>query len=252
MPKRIGGYETETYVTGKIKALTLLKHETKPSPLFTLTNPRPLYRGKSCGGISIGTNILGESYGTLGVITKLGRYILSCTHVLAQDEYGNHASRLAAKLNKIEVIQPGGHHGEGPVIGYVKDWIAIKYRGLVSKPVNYADAAIANVANGQAIESNRVLDSDDISTYEVDVDGSAIPGNGKSVRKSGATTGVRYRYIKNNNVKFDEIWYGPNKAAIFDDVITVDSGFSAGGNSGSFVDYPGHGNDFVGLLFAGS
>jgi hypothetical protein len=265
VPSEIGGYETEIRITGVIKALGFIKLEITMAPQkLELLESEPIkgtklqdtiinihqndvkgnarheYWDYTVGGISVGTRRLPGSYGTLAVVTGYQNYILSCTHVLAQNLFGNHISIGTG------VIQPGSAHGGGPVIGRLRKYTKIKYGGFLA---NYADAAIATFTNTGS-SPNQVLDENDINVYYVNLK-PTVPSVGKYVRKSGATTGVTENEILDNHATVI-VQYGlllPIKRALFKDVIMVDQPFLDSGDSGSFVDYNG---DFVGIAFAGS
>lgn len=259
VPDEIAGFKTEIEVTGEIRALGLAEPQSILLPQLLKYNsqfsknqvelesqsvfmPQLLRKSRhshwdiQVGGISVGTNWLTNSYGTLAVCTIPGPYILSCTHVIAMNMNGGHLPP------GIAVIQPGLYDGGGSVIGHLKGYIIIKYGGIIP---NYADAAIAWLEHSAHL--NAVLGPDDINTYSVSLT-AVVPSVGQTVRKSGATSAVTQNKVTKNSATI-LVRYGTLRWARFKDVIEVQQPFVEGGDSGSFVDLNGN---FVGLAFAAS
>ena len=258
VPKTIEGYETKTIVTGEIKALGLVKMEKQNNPL-KLINSRWQHREPICGGLAIGTNQYLNFYGTLSVITEPDsqvinpeNYILSCAHVIAQEKNGKHVTR---PYSKVKIYQPAILQGGLNKIGYLKDYVEVRYNIKSIINPNKIDAAIAKLYDSQDADFNSVLSSDDKTTYKVRYS-CVVPAKGSIVRKSGATTGVKSNDVLDQhaciNVSYYQFGIIPVRWAHFEDVILVDQPFLEAGDSGSFVDYPGDDNSFVGIAFAGS
>ncbi|HEC87268.1 MAG TPA: hypothetical protein ENI49_05315 [Thermoplasmatales archaeon] len=235
IPKEINGIEVKTVITGNISILTGTtlsgSHPTREKRWSTLI-----------GGISISPRWK-LFYGTLAVTCGYrfdgGYYILSCTHVIAQNGFGRHLWK------GYPIVQPAVVHGGGrDVVAHLSKFIKIKYGGILP---NYADTAIAKISN-RANDFHRILGSDDCSKYTV----SLTPVNvyeGDVVRKSGVTTGVTESTVAMESINI-LVQYGLRKARFYD-VIAVNQPFSQPGDSGSFVDSPEWYNRFVGLVFAG-
>jgi len=233
VPDEIAGFKTEIRVSGRIKAIGLVEPKSIVIPQM-LGWKRRIHWDPTVGGISVGTNYI--TAGTLGVC--IGGFILSCAHVIA---YDMNANPLQIGTS---VIQPGLSDGGGPVIGYLYDYIPIRF-GLLSLIFpNHADAAIANLCH--SAKTNAVLGPDDTNTYSISMT-AKVPWVGQTVRKSGRTTAVTYNTVKDRHAAI-KVWYD-SKWARFKDVIVVEEPFIEPGDSGSFVDLNGN---FVGLVFAGS
>jgi len=262
VPSTIAGYETEVKVIGQVWALGT-KQLSKSKPIDMMYGPRWQYRNPICGGLAIGTNIYLNYYGTLCVVTEPDsqvtnpeNYILSCAHVLAQRKRGVHVTR---PYSKVKVYQPAILQGGLHKIGYLKDYVKLNYYNI-SRP-NNIDAAIAVLYDYQDAEYNAVLGNNDKTTYQIKYSCVTPPASPDVfIRKSGATTGVKYSWITDKHANLKVCYYALNQTEIlwawFEDVILVYQSkhnlFVDAGDSGSFVDYPDGGNSFVGIAFAGS
>ncbi|MGF3584294.1 MAG: hypothetical protein ACQXXD_01060 [Thermoplasmatota archaeon] len=237
VPSEIMSFKTDVRVSGRIVACSLLAEPQSVVIPQLLRKSRHTHWDPTVGGISVGTYYLTDSYGTLAVVTS--GYILSCTHVIAQNTEGKHL------WSGVSVIQPGLGDGGGPTIGYLYKYIKIRYGYLSYIFSNKADAAIATLSHSAL--SNQVLGPDDEHCYSVSMT-AVVPNVGQTVRKSGAKTAVTQNIVIDNHATV-KIRYTSSKWAIFKDQIIVQQPFVEGGDSGSFVDLNGK---FVGLVFAGS
>jgi hypothetical protein len=244
VPSNVDGFKTEVIVTGKLKALSLLRLEETVKTAYTYSGSvsrtgvvKPLV-----GGVSIGVPEAaygGKMAGTLGIVANdpEGRhYILSNAHVMAMN------SKAAFLPLGTAVLQPGTYDGGTDKVGELYKYIKITFG---PKGKNYADAAIAKIIISEYL-IGEVLGSDNTNTYSVS--GVADVKAGEIVRKSGRTTGVTASTVASADATV-KVWYTVSKWAIFYDQILVNQLFIESGDSGSAVD---KGGAFVGLAFAGS
>jgi hypothetical protein len=226
-------------------------------PEHQVWQQRPIKLGTSGGNINDSSK-LWCCGGTLGALVEdnSNQYILSNNHVLARTNIG---------LQGEGVIQPG-LIDQNPVcykdtpdtVGYLSDFISIKFKKGASVPLNEVDAAIAVVEAGKVEPNGIIFDIGLVSANTV----SAFVG--QAVQKSGRTTGHTVGTISAIDVDVDvsyskECGGGGSQAARFTKQIMIAPGnFSAGGDSGSLIveanaaDANSGLPRAVGLLFAGS
>jgi len=165
-------------------------------------------------------------------------YILSNNHVLANSN--------SAHLGD-PILQPGVYDGgtlPADVIGRLARFVPIRFHTATSKPLNYVDAAIAEVQFHEATREIFWLG------YLNRRQPAVLPPLkiGDRLQKTGRTTNFTTGKITSLNATVD-VNYGGGKVARFARQI-ITSAMSAGGDSGSIV------TDLeeraVGLLFAGS
>lgn len=245
IPEKIKGVETEVIVTGRFMAYGLQR--TPQQSIAPLMGKSRTSRWEELvGGISIG-NEKSSGAGTLAVVfhnwwPQAYDYMLSCTHVLALDDYGRHLPKGT------DIIQPGKYDGGKDVVGYLYKISKLRFGWKSIIFPNYIDASIAKVTSDCHCQA--VLDSNNKDTYLVSL-GIHAPWRGETVRKSGRTTGVTQNVVERTHATVI-IWYqfaNGLKYARFKDQIMVKQPFSDSGDSGSFVDKDGY---FVGLVHAGS
>ncbi|GAA0229159.1 serine protease [Cryptosporangium japonicum] len=160
-------------------------------------------------------------------------YILSTNYALADCNAGRSGD---------PVLQPalvdGGRY-PADVIGRLVRFVPIHFHDGRSKPVNFADAAIAEGVHGT---DRRVYWAGEVTTLN------AKPNINDTVQKWGRTTNFTTGHVLHVNVTVD-VHYDRGRIARFGQQI-VTTNMSAGGDSGSLVTDPDEGA--VGLLFAGS
>jgi hypothetical protein len=229
VPKSIEDVPVTVTITGRIKAY--YSRTGMDTPIF--------------GGISLGSQAIYCSSGTLGDVTHNSQpYILSNAHVLALDYNANFVP-----IGSNPTWQAGGadtNCGSSAynVVGNLSNYIPITFMDTSAN--NSADAAIANVNPGITYSQGKELNNRNNGFYTVS--GLTTVNSGDSVRKSGRTTGVTTGRVLTNSATV-QVWYTNTQWAYFKDQIVVyGSRFSAPGDSGSVVDKNGQ---WAGLLFAG-
>lgn len=250
VPEKIEGVITDVVETGKIKALKARTDRWRPAP----------------GGVSCGHETI--TAGTLGcVVRKDGfKHILSNNHVLAASNAGAIGSailqpgkydggqmidRIALLTQFVEILFIGG---DGCKIGQAVAGAGNFFAKIFGRKTrletinteqleNLVDAAIAKPITQDMIEIE-ILEIGDPTGVNVH------PAIGMAVQKSGRTTGLTKGLIAQTDV-ITQVQYDEGKIALFVDQLMIEqSGFSAGGDSGSAVlDME---KKVVGLLFAGS
>jgi hypothetical protein len=226
-------------------------------PEHQVWQQRPIKLGTSGGSINDSSKLWCCS-GTLGALVEdnSNQYILSNNHVLARTNIG---------LQGEGIIQPG-LIDQNPVcfvdtpdaVGYLSDFVSIKFKKGASVPLNEVDAAIAVVETGKVEPNGVILDIGLVSDDTI----SAFVG--QAVQKSGRTTGHTFGTVSAIDVNVAvnytrECGGGGTQTAYFTKQIMITPGsFSAGGDSGSLIVEanaadPENGLPrAVGLLFAGS
>jgi hypothetical protein len=218
---------------------------------------RPIKLGTSGGDINDSSK-LWCCGGTLGALVEdnSNQYILSNNHVLARTNIG---------LQGEMIIQPGlidqnpvCYKDTPDVVGYLSDFVSIKFKKGASVPLNEVDGAIAVVEADKVEPNGVILDIGLVSANTV----SAFAG--QAVQKSGRTTGHTFGTVSAIDVDVDVSYSkgcggGGSQAARFTrQIIIASRDFSAGGDSGSLI-VEANAADLnsglpraVGLLFAGS
>ncbi|MEX2016798.1 MAG: carboxypeptidase regulatory-like domain-containing protein, partial [Candidatus Hydrogenedentales bacterium] len=207
-----------------------------------------------------GGNILDRSSlyccsGTLGALVEdaTGRqYILSNNHVLA---------RFNQAVPGEDVNHPGQIDqacGQDGVIADFSTFVPIQTRQGRNFPLNFVDAAIAEVRSGAVSSDGALLD------VGLNSGKSVAAFLNQAVQKSGRTTGHTTGKVIALDVTVDvgyseECGSSATKTARFSDQIRIgNSAFSAGGDSGSLILEHGTADAetglprAVGLLFAGN
>jgi hypothetical protein len=225
-------------------------------PEHQVWQQRPIKLGTSGGNIDDSTK-LWCCGGTFGAIVEDGsnQYILSNNHVLARTNIG---------LQGEAVIQPG-LIDQDPVcykdtldtVGYLSDFVSIKFRKGASVPLNEVDAAIAVVEAGKVEPNGVILDIGLVSA-------NTVPAFvGQAVQKSGRTTGHTFGTVSAIDVDVDVTYWkecgkGSQVARFTGQIMITPGGFSDSGDSGSLIIESGTADPCnglpraVGLLFAGS
>ncbi len=213
---------------------------SKTTPILgddRLGKVRPLVGGISC---SIPWYFfLGLTAGTLGGVTDTG-FMVSNAHVFSMNRFGHQY------LPGIPIIQQGsidGGFGAGQsVIGRLVARSTIRWRQH-----NDVDAAVA-IVWGVQYDADRQLGNDG-SRYYVNFGGTVHPYVGRTMRKSGRTTGVTTNEIIDVQATV-KVHYTTLRWAYFDNQILIDEPFIEPGDSGSVVEDLDSGL-WVGLIFAG-
>lgn len=214
----------------------------------------PIALGASGGNILDRSSLFCCS-GTLGALVEdaTGRqYILSNNHVLA---------RFNQAVPGEDVNHPGQIDqacGQDGVIADFSSFVPIQTRQGRNFPLNFVDAAIAEVRSGAVATDGALLDIGVNS-------GKTVPASlNQAVQKSGRTTGHTTGKVIALDVTVDvgyseECGSNATKTARFTDQIRIgSSSFSAGGDSGSLILEHGAADPetglprAVGLLFAGN
>ena len=232
------GYTVRRVVVGTIRALSApVAEPVAPETLDAISPLRRAAVTPLVGGVSLSAHVEGQYWaGTLGMVTYDNK-LLSNAHVIALDLNNNWLA------SGTPVIQPGTLDGGTTYdqVGMLEKYIPIKFKG---KARNYADAAIASISPGIAVDSGRQFSESD----DYWISGTTTVNPGDTVRKSGRTSGITLNevYLTNASVNVD---YGGGHTAYFVDQIIVWEPFIDPGDSGSAVDKNG---SFVGLAFASS
>lgn len=197
---------------------------------------RPVMGGFSVGHFAITAGTIGTCcYDLTPFPTMPARYyLLSNNHVLAN-------SNLAQIGDPI--LQPGpidGGSQSTDVVARLSRFVPIKFKTATTAPLNYVDAAIAEVpfhlANRQIYWIGHVRD-----LYEA-------PAVGDILQKTGRTTNYTTGRVTAINATVDVNYGGGRVARFANQILTTN--MSAGGDSGSLV--LNLDEAAVGLLFAGS
>lgn len=211
-------------------------HLTPPAPSPSLTRRlRPALGGFSVGPYRGPTGTIATGcYDLIPFPSVPPRfYLLSNNHVLAGTNRFPH---------DWPILQPGLADGGSPrdVIGRLYRYIPIRFGSGTNWPINYVDAAIADV-------NLEDLDREVFWVGRVQRLYSA-PMVGDIVQKAGRTTGFTTGRVRNVNATVN-VNYGGGRVARFARQI-ITTRMSAPGDSGSLVTNRDEGA--VGLLFAGS
>ena len=196
---------------------------------------RPAIPGSGVGHFNI-------SVGTFGCLvkkkrSKRGLYILSNSHVLADEGTGSIGDKI---------LQPGKHDGGRTgtdVIGILEDWVPFTFSN--SGFYNLVDGAIAKVRKRSVSENIRILG---IKPRGV----SYALRRGMTVQKVGRTTDYTTGVVTDINYRFALTYKRPGggkgRVGFRDQVLCTR--YTAGGDSGSAV--LNNRERLVGLHFAGS
>ena len=180
------------------------------------------------------------------------QYILSNNHVLAR----SNLAQIDEAINQPgQIDQNCGQSGD---VAYLSDFIQIKFKKRGATPPNKADAAIAEIIDGQVRSDGSILDVGVLSS-------NTVPAFvGQTVQKSGRTSGHTFGTVSAVDVTVNvgysqECGGASNQTARFVEQIRIVSGdFSTSGDSGSLIVEAGTEDPVdglpraVGLLFAGS
>jgi hypothetical protein len=226
-------------------------------PEHQVWQQRPIKLGTSGGDINDSSK-LWCCGGTLGALVEdnSNQYILSNNHVLARTNIGLQGER---------VIQPGlidqspvCYKNTTDTIGYLSNFVNIKFKKGTSVPLNEVDGAIAVVEAGKVEPNGVILDIGLVSA-------NTVPAFiGQAVQKSGRTTGHTIGTISAIDVDVDVSYSkecggrGTQVARFTKQIMITPGDFSAAGDSGSLIveadatDLDSGLPRAVGLLFAGS
>lgn len=220
-----------------------LKKRRAPAPSVTEVSPeqlhqrtRPVMGGYSVGHYKITAGTISTACYALGSFPGMPQqfFILSNNHVLANS---NNASIGDP------ILQPGPYDGgryPRDMIGRLSRFIPIRFKTATNTPLNYVDAAIAEVpfhlANREIYWLGYVKD-----LY-------FAPKVGDILQKVGRTSNFTTGRVQSINATVD-VNYGNGRVARFAHQILTTC-MSAGGDSGSLVTTLDE--QAVGLLFAGS
>lgn len=197
---------------------------------------RPVTGGYSIGHYRVTAGTIATACYDAGKVPGIPEqfYVLSNNHVLANNNNANIGD---------PILQPGTYDGgtyPRDMIGRLSRFVPLRFQNARSTPLNYADAAIAEVpfhlANREIYWLGYVK-----GIY-------AMPKIGDLVQKVGRTTNFSTGRIKSVNATVD-VNYGNGRVARFAHQILT-TRMSSGGDSGSLVTTLGE--EAVGLLFAGS
>jgi hypothetical protein len=244
LPADLDGVPVDAEVTGTFYALAVdPTQKARPAPLgFSVGHP-------SITAGTIGFRVLDRTGSSPNV------YILSNNHVLANS---NNASIGNATL------QPGPYDGgtSADQIGTLHDFQVITFGSTGN---NVMDAAIARVTNAGDLLASSPAAPDAYGQPNAKIWGDANNDNvfdnvgallNVKVQKFGRTTGWTKGTITGVNATVTVCYAGMvicTKSARFTDQLIVgQSGFSAGGDSGSGIVTDDSNKYPVGLLFAGS
>ena len=225
IPSIYMGIKTDVIEVGEVKQY---------SPESLITNVRPLEGGYS---IMSGNKITG----TLGCMVKriskgkLKFYILSNNHVLA----GSNSLSIGSP-----VMQPSSKFGGNPVydkVATLSKYVPIKYQTKFSKPVNYADCAIAKIINPYNI-SPRIKH---LGTLR----GIAEPVLYENVSKVGMSSGLTTGFVATIGMTCTVGDSSGKKIAFYKDQIRA-SLHTEPGDSGSVI--VNSQNKVIGLFFSGA
>jgi hypothetical protein len=197
---------------------------------------RPVLGGYSVGHYNVTAGTIATACYAMGTFPGMPQqfYILSNNHVLANSNN--------AKMGD-PILQPGPYDGgryPRDMIGRLSRFIPIRFKTATNIPINYVDAAIAEVpfhlANREIYWLGFVKD-----LY-------FAPNVGDILQKVGRTSNFTTGRVQSINATVD-VNYGNGRVARFAHQILTTC-MSAGGDSGSLVTTLDE--QAVGLLFAGS
>lgn len=183
--------------------------------------------------------------GTIGALVQKGStyYILSNNHILARTNMGEIGE---------EISQPGlidYNCAAYQIVAHLSDFEPISF---ARRTTNVVDAAIAEIVPMEVRMNGDILDIGQISGSTVQ------PTIGLAVQKSGRTTGHTLGEIAAIDVTVSVNYSSrcgsrrARKATFVNQILINDTGFSAGGDSGSLILDRASLPHAVGLLFAGS
>jgi hypothetical protein len=215
----------------------------------TGSQPRPIALGVSGGSIEDHTTTVCCG-GTLGALVTDGstQYILSNNHVLART---NKATIGDAVIQPGLIDQaPACTEDATDVVATLSDFEPILFSRPGNRPVNYVDAAIAQVVPGKVRTDGAIAGIGTLSSAP------ATAFVGQSVRKAGRTTGLTAGAVTAVNatvtVRYGGCGGARGRAKFKQQVMVGPETFSAGGDSGSLIVDDAAPPHAVGLLFAGS
>lgn len=208
--------------------------EVSPEQLHQRT--RPVMGGFSVGHYAITAGTIATCCYDLTPFPGVPQafYILSNNHVLADSNSANIGD---------PILQPGPYDGgqyPRDMIGRLSRFVPIRFMTSTSTPLNYVDAAIAEVPFHMA--SREVYWIGHIRELYT------APNVGDIVQKTGRTTNFTTGTVQSVNATVDVSFGGGRTARFAQQIITTN--MSAGGDSGSLVTTLDE--KAVGLLFAGS
>ncbi|ACT33748.1 MULTISPECIES: hypothetical protein [Clostridium] len=189
------------------------------------------------GGYGIGNVHITDKTGTLGCLVTDGEYnyILSCNHILAN----NNLAPLGTKI-----IQPSFQYGgdfKTDVIAILSKFIPLEFEGILKKPTNYSDCAIAKVLNKSLVSPKIAL----IGMPK----GTIIPKLNEEVAKVGERTELTTGKIIsiNTTVKINCAFLG--KKALFKNQIITTSMSNPGDSGAVLLD---RNDNVIGILISGT
>ncbi|CAG7841141.1 hypothetical protein CLOHAE12215_02565 [Clostridium haemolyticum] len=189
------------------------------------------------GGYCIGNSHIQYKTGTLGCLVTDGKdnYILSCNHILAN----NNLAPLGTKI-----IQPSYVYGgdfKTDVIAILSKFIPLEFEGILKKPTNYSDCAIAKVLNKSLVSPKIALIGMPKETI--------IPKLNKEVAKVGQRTELTTGRITSINTTIEINCSSVGKKALFKDQIITTSMSNAGDSGAILLDTN---DNVIGILISGS
>ncbi|MQA99155.1 MAG: serine protease [Actinobacteria bacterium] len=220
-----------------------LTHPTEEAPLaeqitpfFLKTRMRPAMGGFSCGHYKVTAGTIATGCYDRRYMPGIPQayYLLSNNHVLANSNNANIGD---------PVVQPGIFDGgtvASDTIGRLARFVPLKYKTATTTPLNYVDAAIAQVDFHNL--NREIYWIGYVKKLYV------APTLGQIVQKTGRTTNFTTGKVTNINATVD-VNYGSGRVARFARQILT-TNMSAPGDSGSLV--TNLEEQGVGLLFAGS
>jgi len=222
IPEEVDGIKTDVVEIGKVKALSV------PLSDFRRRH-RPVIAGIST---SRADEVARGTIGWFVIDEDFNMYLISNNHVWAKENKGKVGDDL---------VQPGLLDGGDPakdIFAKLHDFIELIPK---DQGVNYVDLAVAKPIETK-VSSPQILGSFGISGL------SSIYVN-TTVKKIGATTGITEGKIIDDSATIDVEYR--EFTCTFEDVVLIEGeNFVQPGDSGSPV--LEYGNEFVGLVFAGS
>jgi hypothetical protein len=223
---------------------------TKPSADHKARQPRPIVLGVSGGNATDTANGYCCS-GTLGALVESvqGQFILSNSHVFAQDIEGGDVAEQSDPINQSGLVDVACENRPEDHVATLSTLSSIN-RGSMSA----VDAALAAVVPGAVRTDGAILEIGLISSTP------ATAFLSQRVKKSGRTTGLTTSRVEALNatisVAYTAECAGPEYTTTYTGQIIVSNRgqkFIAGGDSGSLmVEDVANNPRAVGLLFAGS
>lgn len=197
---------------------------------------RPVMGGYSIGHYRVTAGTIATACYDAGKVPGIPEqfYVLSNNHILANNNNANMGD---------PILQPGKYDGgtyPRDMIGRLSRFVPLRFQTSRSTPINYVDAAIAEVPFHLANREIYWLG------YVKGIH--ATPKIGDLLQKVGRTTNFSTGRIQSVNATVD-VNYGNGRVARFAHQILT-TRMSAGGDSGSLATTLNE--DAVGLLFAGS